>query len=261
MDSPYISDTISMLTDQGYHVVSMWGGDIQVIDAKIRTLLQQDPSATIIGLSVLDDVTPSTFNSTPNVYILRTSILKSRKGPQEFILPYIYEPLKEQMPVLKKGVRPRIAFCGQTHQLERRTAINILSSTSRVDREFLLRSSFWGGKPHDPIVVSEFNQNMASSEFNLCVRGNGNFSMRLYQTLSAGRIPVIIQSETYLPWEESIPWNEIAVIINEGDDLIEKIVHFWESHDIEHVQQLCHDIYWHHMSGKGLANNMLSYLL
>ena len=38
----------------------------------------------------------------------------------------------------------------------------------------------------------EYWNNMLSSPFILCIRGNGNFSVRFYETLALGRIPVLL---------------------------------------------------------------------
>ncbi len=38
-----------------------------------------------------------------------------------------------------------------------------------------------------------FDENMETSEFTFCPRGNGNFSIRFYESLYSGRIPIIIK--------------------------------------------------------------------
>lgn len=259
--STYLVDAVNALTEMGYEICGVWGASIHAIDAKIENLVLTNPSAKILAIAVIDDVTPSRFQNHPNVTLLRTSLLKSSKGSREFVMPYIYEPRAAQIPVLEKGPLPRVAFCGvSNHPLRQRAVIALENAPDKIETHYLLRRSFWGGKAHDPTIVREFNENMASSEFNLCARGGGNFSMRLYQTLSAGRIPIIVQSETDLPWEDRIDWNQIAVVVHEGEDIVQKVVDFWNTHNIAETQQLCYDTYVAQLTGTGLLNNIRSLL-
>lgn len=246
------------LRRHGYIPVSMWGVNIPELDTQIQAELDKNADAKIVGFAVIDDVHPSIFRNHLNVHIFRTSMLKSHKGTHEYVLPYIYEPVDTQMPILSKGALPRVAFCGQPNNpyLRKKSVVDI-SSSNKIQSNFLIRASFWGGNPHDPTIIREFRENMASCEFNLCPRGNGNFSMRLYQTLSAGRIPIIVQTEAYLPWEESIPWSDIAVIVHETDNIVEKIIEFWLSHDIEKVQQQCYEQYQIHFNEEGFKKHIL----
>lgn len=55
----------------------------------------------------------------------------------------------------------------------------------------------------DAYVASVF-----SSTYSLCVRGAGNWSYRFFEALSAGRIPVLIDTDCALPLEEAVPWDQ-----------------------------------------------------
>lgn len=68
---------------------------------------------------------------------------------------------------------------------------------------------------------ARFRQILARSRFVLCPRGNGTSSFRLYETLAAGRVPVIISDDWVAPsgpdWHAfSLRWPERKV-----DDLVE----------------------------------------
>jgi hypothetical protein len=58
---------------------------------------------------------------------------------------------------------------------------------------------------------------MVNSLFVLCVRGDGNFSYRLYETLSAGRIPIIINTDLKLPLENLLNWKKHSIVIEKDD--------------------------------------------
>ena len=48
------------------------------------------------------------------------------------------------------------------------------------------------------------------------MRGGGNFSVRFYESLSVGRIPVFLDTDSLLPLESEINWNMHCVIVNES---------------------------------------------
>ena len=64
-----------------------------------------------------------------------------------------------------------------------------------------------------------WEQRMRNARFNLCPRGFGPTSFRLYESLQLGRVPVIIHDDedTPLPYENEVPWREIAVFVHRDD--------------------------------------------
>ena len=56
-----------------------------------------------------------------------------------------------------------------------------------------------------------FVRNMKQSDYVLCARGAGNFSIRFYETLALGRIPLYIDTNAPLPFEDSIDWDRYLV--------------------------------------------------
>lgn len=86
------------------------------------------------------------------------------------------------------------------------------SYVERTDRFMLLSPA----SPHFEERRLRFAEIMFRSSFVLCPRGHGTSSFRLYETLSAGRVPVII-ADAWVPppgpsWDEfSIRWPESQV--------------------------------------------------
>jgi hypothetical protein len=71
----------------------------------------------------------------------------------------------------------------------------------------------------------EYVQNIVDSDYVLCARGAGNFSYRLYETLSCGRIPVFVDTDCVLPLEDEIDWRALCVWVDaRGVDTIGKRV-------------------------------------
>jgi hypothetical protein len=58
---------------------------------------------------------------------------------------------------------------------------------------------------------AEYLENINISNFCLSVRGFWNYSVRHYEILSAWRIPLYIDTDWKLPFEEDIPYDEIFV--------------------------------------------------
>ena len=128
---------------------------------------------------------------------------------------------------------------------------------TRFTTNFVIRAQFWAGKPHDPVVVKKFEENILSSHFTICHRGSGNFSMRFYQTLSAGRIPILLNTDMTLPFEDEIPWNDIIVMETTQEALIERIMYVWNNKNILELQTRCRDIYEHYFRGTRYFDKIL----
>ena len=71
---------------------------------------------------------------------------------------------------------------------------------------------------------------MVGSDYVLCIRGAGNFSYRLYETLSCGRIPVFVDTDCVLPYERWIDWPSLGVWLPEKDlpRIAERVAAFHE---------------------------------
>ena len=102
----------------------------------------------------------------------------------------------------------------------RRKALHVLGASRDVDHNFIIReeSVFFGRGPHDRVQMrAEYIQNMVDSDYVLCCRGSGNYSFRLYETLSMGRIPIIIDTDNVYPCAESIDWTDLGVFCRARD--------------------------------------------
>jgi hypothetical protein len=63
----------------------------------------------------------------------------------------------------------------------------------------------------------QYLDNILQSDYVLCVRGLGNYSIRLYETLCLGRIPVIIDTDLVLPFHQILDWKSFAIIVHEKE--------------------------------------------
>jgi hypothetical protein len=92
---------------------------------------------------------------------------------------------------------------------------------------------------------------IGQSKFVLCPRGNGPSSFRLYETLRAGRVPVIISDEWVEP--PGIPWERCAIRVAESEvggipDLLASLESRWPAFAAEvvtaHAQRFAPSRLW-----------------
>jgi hypothetical protein len=62
----------------------------------------------------------------------------------------------------------------------------------------------------------EYVQSVFDSDYSLCVRGAGNWSYRFFEALSAGRIPVLIDTDSVLPETSATEWEHHVCRISVG---------------------------------------------
>ena len=84
--------------------------------------------------------------------------------------------------------------------------VNILENSEKIVCNFNYITVPCAGAI-DPEIEQKtfnFNDNMKLSEFVFCPRGNGNFSIRCYEALLSGSIPIILKSDSELPFNRYI---------------------------------------------------------
>jgi hypothetical protein len=171
-----------------------------------------------------------------NVVLFRTSMCKSLKKPNEYLLPYIWDMPDAPFNPLPLTEKPRVGFCGLVSQHRVRT-LQTLYSAPNIETSFILRNQFMGGATEQ--AKQEFYINMMQNHFTVCNRGAGNFSIRFYQTLAAGRIPVLLDTDILLPDGAE----ECVILAQTNDEIVSKIMEFWKQGDIENRQQKCYQLW------------------
>ena len=191
-----------------------------------------------------------------DAYVFRTSFYKSTQKDYERAMPcfkldtftgnYLEDP------------ELSIGFCGQRGTPIRNQVIDLLNK-SDLKCNFLIRTVAWPaiepGKTLDQ-VQKEFYDNMNNNIFNLCLRGGGNFSYRLYETLMMGRIPVVVDTDQVFPYDDTINWDDYCVIIRDGDSLSERVKDFYENKDLNEVQRNNRKFWEEYLSPRGFVKNI-----
>jgi hypothetical protein len=207
------------------------------------------------------------FEVPSNILFFRTGMYKSQKKPNEYLLPYIGAKAEllnhvqmDAMP--KRGIHPTVGFCGSiASHPSRLQYINKLKMHPGIKKNFILKNEYWGGNPHNPNIVAEFIKNVRDSYFTLSTRGTGNWSSRFYQVLYLGRIPVFINTDMVLPFEDKINWRDIIVYCDSPNELNDKIIQFWNTKDIQHAQNVCKDVFNNYLSVEGWCRTITNDIL
>lgn len=143
-------------------------------------------------------------------------------------------PLKQEIRSVLKELPVRFrALFDQRYQackkgiFFRREAIRRLQAASTVETNFIVRSSFsanahtMSGSPEE--LRREFVENLLAADYGLCIRGDANGSVRLFETLALGRIPIIIDTECNFPFSDEVDYSTFSLIVDFLD--MEKLPH------------------------------------
>lgn len=198
-----------------------------------------------------------------NSIMFRTSLYKTRKPQNYYGLPAFCNNLRNESKHFfrDKNKLPTIGFCGAlTHPL-RKTIIDIFNN-SELNTNFIIRDNFWGGDIWGNNVRKEYIDNTLNSDIIICLRGAGNFSYRFYETLCLGRIPLVIDTDIVLPFEEFISYNDKIIKIQQEEinNIIQEIISFWNK--IENYELLQHNLslFWEdNLSPIGFIKNLNLY--
>jgi hypothetical protein len=206
----------------------------------------------------------------PGVSVYRTSFYASTKQAHEAAMPSWSEDFLETysagtLTPCPWTATPSVGFCGMAtwgwkdqtkllwHRLRhgakwalhndpnigryyRIQALNRLAADSRLNTRFICHTQFFAGTQNAPGAAAQnaraqYVENMFQSDYVLCVRGFGNFSYRFYETLSAGRLPLFVNSDCVLPcddvisWQDAFPWIEVEDLETISSQLYE-----WHTH-------------------------------
>lgn len=110
-----------------------------------------------------------------------------------------------------------------------------IQTDSRVECDFILRKKY-SSASLDIVEIKkstvEFYENMYQNPYVFCLRGLGNFSVRFYETLAMGRIPVVVDTDIRLPFHESVNWKNHCVFVTE-ENFVNQLLDF--HHEISDI--------------------------
>ena len=117
----------------------------------------------------------------------------------------------------------------------RKKFIDILRQSNFIKTDFIVRKSHSANKKTIELSAdmarTEYINNIVNSDFSLAIRGDANESMRLYEILSLGRIPILIDTDCVLPREDILQYDKFILRIDFRDfrDADKIIYNFYNS--------------------------------
>lgn len=178
-----------------------------------------------------------------NAIVFRTSACRSKRKPHVYGLPGWYSDLGKKY--LSGKIYPKeksdIPVVGYTGYIDYKTpweffkfvtryvrhpgmdqsgihlrgeCVRNLSCSRLVNTDFTIRE---GGQTGTSSLKErrEFVDTILNSDYSLVCRGGGNFSYRLYEVLSLGRIPLFIDTDCLLPYDHIVNWKEFCLWVDE----------------------------------------------
>lgn len=213
-----------------------------------------------------DDPSPIDY---PDTIVLRPSLYRSKQLPHEIVMPGQIEDVGSVhgCAPCAKGERPSVGFMGKAgfdsaksalryyvrnyllrHGFERegmyfrRRALGLLRRDPRFDLTATARKRFSAHARTIEVPPEqarrEYIESIKNCLFTLAPRGDGNYSLRFYETLSLGRIPVLIDTDMVLPLEDRIAYDEFMVRVpsSQLSKLPDILFEFWNTRSDEELQ-------------------------
>jgi hypothetical protein len=239
--SPYFTKLIEIFGKGGWEtIINLDGMTYTTLIETLKSKYDPSKKLAVFYHNDYNDI----IDLPDDVVLFRAGMMKSKQKPNEYIFPVYWVTTPELEP-LQKGDKPRLGFCGSiASHPSRQIYLDKLEGDPKLETHFIRRAEFFNGKPGDKQTIEEYENNLKSSEFVFCLRGTGNYSIRFYESLKGGRIPVIINDDIVMPFKEGlIDWPSICVIVNPEEDIADKICEFWGKHDIYKVQMECSRIF------------------
>lgn len=120
----------------------------------------------------------------------------------------------------KLDIPKKFPFEWNQGQVLRKEVAKKLLSNKHVDADITIitRGHINQNDPQKKIENRKlFVDNIIHNDYNICLRGAGNYSYRFYETISAGRIPLFVNTDCALPYDFVIDWKKYCVWVEASD--------------------------------------------
>ena len=136
---------------------------------------------------------------------LANMVLKSPKQVKQWVLRGYYLRYPEVIALMNElGVSP--TALGAFARIETMEALFASKLKGKqIDYDIIEKKEFSGSEQE----LNEYRTHLERCTYILCPRGTENYSFRIYEALSAGRIPIIIDTDVVLPKE--INWDRVSL--------------------------------------------------
>ena len=191
-------------------------------------------------------------------------------------MPFGLQKLKSIVRLSADNLGLMRRFCHKTGHTNRVIAVSNLSKSPLVETNFVPRKNFaFSSKSLQSASLEpeklaqrlqqEFCQNIIDSDYIVCCNGYENYSIRLYETLSFGRIPIFINTDCVLPYDFAIDWKKYCVWVDESElpFIADKVADFHNAlapQEFEDLQYECRRMWEEWLSPEGFFDNFYRHL-
>lgn len=128
---------------------------------------------------------------------------------------------------------------------ERWKILKKLQASPKLDCQFIYRENYRGGaktNQEKEKTTFEYYENIHQTDYVVCLRGAGNFSVRFYEALMMGKIPIFVNTDCLLPLEDEIDWKKQMVWVewHQRNNIAEMVYDFHQkisNDEFIHLQQ------------------------
>jgi len=156
----------------------------------------------------------------------------------------------------------------------RARAIIGLQRSKKVVQNFRLKSNFAFGPDGlntGNIAEDNYNfrkkfvDNIIESDYTICIRGYGNNSIRFFETLCCGRIPIFLDTDSTVPFENVIDWKSLCVWVEEKDidnigDIVADFHNSISEEDFKALQKKLRGIWEEYLTPTGFFKRLGTYI-
>ena len=191
-----------------------------------------------------------------DIILFRTSFDSKSKKENEYAFPVFIPDIGNN----SKGYSDNISigFCGDSNRPVRKEALFELKKGDIPLNHDEVFSFFQNPTINKKIGRERFFNNLQNNIFILCPRGCGNFSYRFYETMCYGRIPIFINTDCVLPFENLIDYKKEIVFVEESElsNINDIIKDYCDKNDLMLQQQKCREIWENYLSPNGFLKNI-----
>lgn len=146
-------------------------------------------------------------------HFFRTSVERSNRDRRVHSVPYTQRPMSYRLFQPTGEIKYHLSFCGNIHAHKRKKWCKHIRD--RLGDRFLLKANerYFGhiAEHAKERLADKYIKLIHDSRFVLCPRGGGPSSRRLYETMAAGRVPVVISPRWIPPFQHAIDWSKLIV--------------------------------------------------
>jgi hypothetical protein len=241
----YAREADAFLLPYNYHAIKARDGDY------LRTFIKsaKEHGKPLIVSATGDSTDPV---DAPAMCVLRSGAYRGTMQKNDVIVPPQVTDLGALYGVTskQKGAVPLIGFCGYGAPQEglaslkfalkdayasvagllsrevavrrkgiffRQSAMRATANSPKVKTAYIVRTYHSASaktiEMEPKTAREEYVKNMKDSDLVLAPKGDGNFSLRFFESLSLGRVPILIDTDVVLPAEDRIHYDDFIIRI------------------------------------------------